>query len=101
VSELLTIIITPTPLDLQPGPPNAPAELDSALVARWEQQWGGHTERRELQGGAGAKWTAREKEAGEGKRKLLQDDPLPQTVYFIAGKRGEHALVNVPLRIAP
>jgi hypothetical protein len=101
VSELLTIIITPTPLDVQPGPPNAPAELDSALVASWEQQWGGRTERRELQGGAGASWTAREKEAGEGKRKLLQDDPLPQTVYFIAGKRGEHTLVNVPLRIAP
>jgi hypothetical protein len=101
VSELLTIIVTPAPLDVQPGPPNAPAELDPALVARWEQQWGGRTERRELRGGAGAKWTAREKEAGEGKRKLLQNDPLPQTVYFVAGKRGEHALVNVPLRIAP
>jgi hypothetical protein len=101
VSELLTIIITPSPLPLQPGPPNAPAELDSAMVARWEQQWGGRTERRELTGGAGASWTMREKEAGEGKRKLLQDDPLPQTVYFIAGKRGEHALLNVPLRIAP
>jgi hypothetical protein len=101
VSELLTIIITPTPLDVQPGPPNAPAELDSTLVARWEQQWGGRTERRELAGGAGAAWTAREKEAGEGKRKLVQDDPLPQTVYFIAGRRGEHALLNVPLRMAP
>jgi len=101
VSELLTIIVSPVPLDVRPGPPNAPTELDPALVAQWERQWGGRTERRELRGGAGAKWTAKEKEAGEGKRKLLQNDPLPQTVYFVAGKRGDQTLVNVPLRIAP
>lgn len=101
VSELLTIIITPTPLDVTPGPHNAPVELDSTLVASWEQQWGGRTERRELTGGAGGAWTSQEKEAGEGKRKLQQNDPLPQTVYFIAGKRGDHVLLNVPLRIGP
>jgi hypothetical protein len=101
VSELITIVVAPAPLDVQPGPPNAPTELDPALVAQWEQKWGGRTERRELPGGAGARWTVREKQAGEGKRKLLQSDPLPQTVYFVAGKRGDHTLVNVPLRIAP
>lgn len=101
VSELLTILIAPAPLDVQPGPPNAPAELDRALVAQWEQQWGGRTERRELQGGAGIAWTTREKEAGEGRRKLLQGDLLPQTIYFVAGRHGDHTLVQVPLRIAP
>lgn len=101
VSELLTIIVSPNPLDLQPGAPNNPTQLDPALVAQWEKQWGGRTERRELKGGAGTAWTTREKEAGEGKRKLLQGDPLPQTVYFVAGRGGEHTLVQVPLRIAP
>jgi hypothetical protein len=101
VSELLTIIVTPEPLDVQPGPPDAPAELDPARVTNWEQQWGGRTERRELSGGAGKAWTRGEQQAGEGKRKLLQRDPLPQTVYFVAGKRRDHTLIQVPLRIAP
>ena len=101
VSELLTIIVSPVPLEVQPAAPNAPTELDPSLVAHWEQEWGGRTERRELRGGAGKSWTAQEKEAGEGKRKLLQNDPLPQTVYFVAGKRGDHTLISVPLRLAP
>jgi hypothetical protein len=100
VSELLTIIVTPTPLNVRPGPPDAPAELDATMVARWEQKWGGRTERRELAGGAGLAWTRIEKEAGEGRRKLVQSDPLPQTVYFVAGNRGDHTLVQVPLKIA-
>lgn len=101
VSELLTLIVSPTPLDVRPGPPNTPTELDPALVAQWERQWGGRTEKRELRARSGDRWTAKEKEAGEGKRKLLQNDPLPQTVYFVAGKRGDQTLINVPLRIAP
>jgi hypothetical protein len=101
VSELLTIIVSPNPLDVQPGPPNNPTQLDPALVAQWEKQWGGRTERREMRGGAGAAWTAKEKEAGEGKRKLLQGDPLPQTVYLVSGKVGGYTLANVPIRLTP
>jgi hypothetical protein len=101
VSELLTIIVCPNPLDAQPGPPNNPTQLDPALVAQWEKQWGGRTERREMRGGAGAAWTAKEKEAGEGKRKLLQGDPLPQTVYLVSGKVSGYTLANVPIRLAP
>jgi hypothetical protein len=101
VSELLTIIVSPNPLDVQPGPPNNPTQLDPALVAQWEKQWGGRTERREMRGGAGTAWTAREKEAGEGKRKLLQGDPLPQTVYLVSGKISGYTLANVPIRLAP
>ncbi len=101
VSELLTIIVSPNPLEVQPGPPNNPTPLDPALVAQWEKQWGGRTERREMRGGAGAAWTAREKEAGEGKRKLLQGDPLPQTVYLVSGKVSGYTLANVPIRLAP
>jgi hypothetical protein len=41
VSELLTIIVSPNPLDVQPGPPNNPTQLDPALIAQWEKQWGG------------------------------------------------------------
>jgi hypothetical protein len=101
VSELLTIIVSPNPLDAQPGPPSNPTPLDPALVAQWEKQWGGRTERREMRGGAGTAWTAKEKEAGEGKRKLLQGDPLPQTVYLVSGKVSGYTLANVPIRLAP
>jgi len=100
ISESLTIIVSPEPLPLGAGL----RQLDSAEAAQltqWEKQWGGPTERREARGGAGTGWTAAEKEAGEGKRLLVQGDPLPQTIYRVAIKPGGPVLVTVPLRIAP
>lgn len=98
--ERLTIIISPDPLPVNAGQP----ALDPALVAKWEKQWGGQTEWRESRGGAGKQWTRAEQEADEGKRKLVQNDPLPQTIYRVAvrrGGRGGAVLFTVPLRIAP
>ena len=62
---------------------------------------GGQTERRESRGGAGSQWTKAEQEADEGTRKLVQSDPLPQTIYRVRTKRGACAQVQIPLRIAP
>jgi hypothetical protein len=75
--------------------------LNPATVAQWERTCGGQTERRESRGGAGSRWTKEEQEADEGTRKLVQSDPLPQTIYRVRTKRGACALAPIPLRIAP
>jgi hypothetical protein len=97
VGEMLFILISPEPLPVNVGRP----ELDPATVAQWERQCGGQTERRESRVGVGIQWTKAEQEADEGKRKLVQSDPLPQTIYRVRAKRGGCALVAIPLRIAP
>ena len=103
VSEYLTIIISPEPLNL-PLSDGQGVKLDVAQAAQlkqWEQQWSGPNEKRELRNGSGQSWTTTEKESGEGKRRLVQDDPLPQTVYRVRVKSDGPVIVNVPLRIAP
>jgi hypothetical protein len=97
VGEMLIIIISPKPLPATVGRPT----LDPATVAQWERLCGGQTERREASGGAGRQWTKEEQEADEGARKLVQSDPLPQTIYRVRAKPGVCAMVTIPLRIAP
>jgi hypothetical protein len=97
VGERLTLIISPEPLPFEAGQ----EKLDPAQLARWEKQWGGPTERREARGGLGKQWMQAEQAAEQGERKLLQGDPLPQTIYRVKANPGGQALVNLPLRIAP
>jgi hypothetical protein len=93
VSEQLTIIISPQPLDLVPG--DGPLKLNPARLARWEREWGSKTERREARGSVGQGWTVAEKEAGEGGRKLVQSDPLPQTIHRVKARLGKPMLIEV------
>ena len=97
--EHLTILVTTEPLkNVEPG--KDPAKLDEQMVAQWESQWAGSTERFELIGGAGKTYTKAEKEAGQnGSRALTQDDAMPQTLYHVDVKQGAPLLVKVPLRI--
>jgi len=97
--EHLTILVTTEPLkNVEPG--KDPAKLDEEMVAQWESQWAGSTERFELIGGAGKTYTKAEKEAGQnGSRALTQDDAMPQTLYHVDVKQGAPLLVKVPLRI--
>ena len=97
VGEVLFILISPKPL---PAPVGRLA-LDMATEAQWERQCSGQTERRESRVGAGRQRTKEEQEADEGARKLVQSDPLPQTIYRVRVKQGGCALVLIPLRIAP
>src|SRR5262249_5729772 len=97
VSELLFIIVSPQPLDLEPG--DEPLRLDPAKLAEWEREWSGVAERREARGGAGRVWTVEEKEAGEGKRKLVQTDPMPHTIYWVKAGPSKVAMIKLPLRI--
>jgi len=97
VGEMLFILISPKAL---PAPVGGVA-LDPATVAQWERACGGQTERRESRGGEGRQWTKEEQEADGGSRKLVQSDPLPQTIYRVRVKPGGCALVPISLRIAP
>ncbi|MDT7687443.1 MAG: hypothetical protein QOE46_202 [Acidobacteriota bacterium] len=99
VGELLSVIVTPAPLDeLQIG---AQAQrLSPERVARWEKAWERQTGRMELSDGAGKVWTKEEKEAGaSGARLLKASAPNPQTLYYRPGvKPDEPLLIKVKLQ---
>lgn len=98
VGELLTVIVSPTPLEGVTIGSKA-LQISNEQVAQWEKQWGAVTEKFEMAGGAGKTWTRAEQEAGaNATRQLTQDDPGPQTIYRVAVKPGAPLLVNVGLR---
>ncbi|MET0645605.1 MAG: DUF4384 domain-containing protein [Pyrinomonadaceae bacterium] len=99
VGEVLSVIVTPAPLDeLQIGP--QAQRLSAERVARWEKSWGAQTGRMELSDGAGKGWTKEEKEAGASGAHLLKASaPGPQTLYYRPGiKSDEPLLINVRLQ---
>jgi hypothetical protein len=108
IAEVLTILLSPTPIDL-PGPiTERPLALTSDMVKQWESAWGVQANRLELDGGAGTKLQARIQTEGsksldqkEDEAEPLSDvDPPPQTVFRAAIKTGNRMLVNVPLRFS-
>src|SRR5262252_1376858 len=99
--EEIASIVSPRPLNLPLATQDRPARLEKAQVAQWERQWGGRAERREERDGAGSQWTAAEREADKGERRLVQGDPLPQTIYRIKVRPEAPMMLRVSLRIAP
>ena len=97
VGESVIIIISPKPLPVNVEQP----AIQPAMLAQWERQCGGQTERLETGGGAGKPRTKEEQDADENNRKLVQGDPLPQTIYRVRAPLGACAMVSIPLRIAP
>lgn len=97
VGELLTILITPRPLEgLTPG--RAPLPLTPARVAQWEADWESEVvELLEMNGGAGKTWTPEEKLASEATRSLTQVDPTPQTIYRLTGQASDPVMLTVQL----
>lgn len=98
VGELLTVIVTPKPLEgITIGSKALP--ISNEQIDQWEKQWGAVTEKFEMAGGAGRTWTKAEQEAGANStRQLTQDEPGPQTIYRVAVKPGAPLLVKVGLR---
>jgi len=98
VGELLTFIVTSTPLDLPIS--DKPFQIATGQMRDWEKMWGGVSERFELEGGAGEAWTREEQQAAakKGTRQLTRDDPVPQTIYRVAMTDTKAMLVNVRLR---
>jgi hypothetical protein len=97
IGESVIIMISPEPLPVNVNQP----EIRPAMLAQWERKCGGQTERRESRDGDGKSRTKEEQDADENQRKLVQGDPLPQTIYRVRVKPGSCAMVAVPLRIAP
>jgi hypothetical protein len=99
VAEVLTILVTPEPLEDLHLTNNA-LKLSKGDVAKWERSWSREVERFEMVGGAGKAWTNAEKEAGSmgSARVLTQEEPAPQTVFRVASKSKNTFLVTVPLR---
>lgn len=99
VAEILSIIVTPEPLDSL-RLTDRPLKLSKSDVAKWEASGSVEVERFEMVGGAGMPWSKVEMAASAAgsARILTQEEPAPQTVYRI-GSRGKNAfMVTVPLR---
>jgi hypothetical protein len=98
VGELLTFIVTSSPLDLPIS--DKPFQIATGQMRNWEKVWGGESERFEMEGGAGEAWTQQEQQAAakKGTRQLTRDDPAPQTIYRVSTTDQKAILVNVRLR---
>lgn len=96
-SELLTFIVTDSPLQLRLGPAAIP--ISGKQLQEWEERWGGETERLEMNGGAGRIRTMEEQLAASPtrSRQLTREDPMPQTIYSLIPKNKGGLLFNLAL----
>ena len=99
VAESISVIVAPRPIEgLTIG--RSAQVLTPETFATWERQWGGPVERIDLVGGLGKAYTEAEKAAGAGAGALLtQTDALPQTIYRVAGRSGNPALLTFALTL--
>ena len=98
VGELLTFIVTSTPLALPVSDKVLP--ISGNDLSQWEKSWGGVTERYEMEGGAGDLWTRKEQQAAmkNRTRQLTREDPAPQTIYRVYTINKKGILVNLVLK---
>jgi hypothetical protein len=96
-SELLTIIITSTPIPLRLGP--NPVPIPEEQLRDWEERWGGDADRLEMNDGAGQVRTEAEQRAASSTRarQLTREDPMPQTIYAVIPKNPDGLLFNLIL----
>jgi hypothetical protein len=78
VAEVMSVLVTPTPLDgIQIG--EKALKLTDAQVATWEKSWGTSVGRLEMST-VGQTWTREEKDATT--RALTPSAPAPQLVFY-------------------
>jgi len=96
--ELLTLLVTPEPLNLKVGPETT-TPLPKEQFALWEKRWSVRTERIKVDGAADQLYLEAEKAAAEKPKQMLtQDDPPPQVIYRVAAKPGDPLFVSVRLQ---
>ncbi len=99
VGELVTIIVAAQPLVPSDQLASRAIRLRRQQVESWEKQWGATAARFDMDGGVGQAMTEKEQAVGSDKsQELTQDDPPPQTVYRVAIKPENPALLNVQLK---
>jgi hypothetical protein len=98
-NETLTILVRPKPIEnLQISRDRL--RLSTEQVATWKKESKIASDRLEAPAQAGKPYTVAEKMAGSGGKILTQDDPLPETLYYVLAKPGEPLAVELPLRIS-
>ncbi len=96
IAEILSIIITDRPIaGLKIS--DQPILISKPMLGSWRTKWAGRAEIFEPEGNTKSGYTKAEREAGGGKQKLTQNDPLPQTVFLIESNRNGGTLITVPL----
>jgi hypothetical protein len=90
VAEVLSVLVTPTPLDGISITDKA-QELTDTQVATWEKQWGTGVGLLEMEQSLGQAWTKEERDAA-GTRAMTASGPAPQLVFYRAA-----ALASKPL----
>lgn len=95
--ELLTILVTSTPITLLNS--DVPQPISPRQLLEWGQRWGGPAQRFELDSGAGQLRTGAELEAASRKRArtLTRDDPPPQTIFLLNPPNNDGLLFNFVL----
>ncbi|HLK20317.1 MAG TPA: hypothetical protein VKT81_15280 [Bryobacteraceae bacterium] len=99
VNEVLTLLITPKPMDelkIERGR----IKLTDSQVAGWEKQWRAKSYRLEDVAHEGKPYTTTEKLAARGEKRLNDKDPLPQTMYRVDCKPDSPVMLDVQLKIA-
>ena len=97
VGEMLTIIVTLSPLQLPLS--NDPLPVTNTQLSDWEKRWSAISDRYEMNDGAGLTRTIAEQQAAthSGTRQLTRDDPGPQTIYRLVPKNRDGVLFNLML----
>jgi hypothetical protein len=97
LGEILTIIVTSSPLELPIS--NEPLPISNAQLMEWERMWGGPTKHFELENGVGQTRTTEEQQAADrkGTRQLTREDPPPQTIFVLANRNRDAILFKVNL----
>lgn len=104
-AEILTIIVSPTPLKLPAPLTDSAMLLDDSLVREWERKW--FSSPNVLKMNAPVASISLQKTHPDGaksiddvqdKQQLTNDDPYPRTIYRFLIRRGGTLLVTVPLR---
>lgn len=98
IGELLTFIVTATPLDVAVS--DKPLRIAPKQLGDWQKLWGGATERYEMEGGTGEVWTQQEQQAAakKGRRRLTRHDPVPQTIYRVFNTNNKGMFVSLRLK---
>jgi len=101
VAEVLTLIVSPTPLFRPDQLGQTRTPLDRKQVEEWQKRWNAAAWKFELDGGVGQAMTPTEQIAARQNAALLkQNDPAPQTVFQVAIKPNEPLMITVPLKFA-
>jgi len=99
--ELLTIIVTSSPLPLPIS--SKPLRISTEQLLEWTRRWNTLTDRFEMNDGAGQTRTSEERQAAvrKGMRQLTRDDPAPQTIYVVTPSSRDGVLFNLLLSYVP